>query len=66
MEKSKSRTAITIDPDLWERAKKYCEEHSTHGNKMSFSSLIEKSLEFYLEHMTKLEDFMKTLPERDN
>ncbi len=50
MKKNKSRTAITIDPDLWDRAKAECESRSElYGRKVSFSALVEEALKKYLE-----------------
>lgn len=49
MKKNKSRTAITIDPDLWDRAKAECERQTeASGRKVSFSALVERALERYL------------------
>lgn len=49
MKKNKSRTAITIDPDLWDRAKAECERRTeATGRKVSFSALVEAALEQYL------------------
>ena len=45
MKKNKARTAITIDPDLWARAKMDCENRSeAAGRKVSFSALVEEAL----------------------
>ncbi len=45
MKKNKSRTAITIDPDLWTKAKEECERRSeATGRKVSFSALVEEAL----------------------
>lgn len=49
MKKNKSRTAITIDPDLWVRAKEVCDKRSEEsGRKVSFSALVEDALKQYL------------------
>lgn len=48
--KNKSRTAITISPDLWERAKAECERRKEQtGKKVSFSSLVEECLDRCLQ-----------------
>lgn len=48
MKKNKSRTAITIDPDLWDRAKAECVRQTEFsGRKVSFSALVEVALEQY-------------------
>jgi len=46
VKKNKSRTAITIDPDLWQKAKDECTRRSLEDDKkFSFSSLVEEALE---------------------
>lgn len=50
VKKNKSRTAITIDPELWERAKAECERRKEQtGKKLSFSQLVEECLSNYLQ-----------------
>lgn len=47
--KNKSRTAITISPELWQKAKAECERRKEQtGKKVSFSALVEECLEQYL------------------
>ena len=49
MEKSKSRTTITIHPDLWDKAKAYCEKRTAKEGKLfSFSEMVEKALVNYI------------------
>jgi len=49
MKQNKSRTAITIDPDLWDRARTECARRTEmSGKKYSFSALVEAALEGYL------------------
>lgn len=49
MKKNKSRTAITIDPDLWDSAKAACAQRTEQtGKKFSFSALVSEALEAYL------------------
>lgn len=50
MKKNKSRTAITIDPDLWAKCKAHCERATEEtGRKFSFSALVEEALKKHLE-----------------
>jgi hypothetical protein len=50
VKKTKERTAITIDPYLWERAKTVCAKRAEQiGKKFSFSALVEEALLEYLE-----------------
>lgn len=45
VKRNKSRTAITIDPALWDRAKTRCAELSEQRErKVSFSQLVEEAL----------------------
>jgi hypothetical protein len=49
MKKNKSRTAITIDPDLWQRCKEHCDWKTEFTKrKFSFSALVEEALKEYL------------------
>lgn len=49
LKRKKSRTAITIDPVLWEASKQRCIDlsHAREG-KVSFSQLVEEALKAYL------------------
>ena len=48
---NKSRTSITINPELWKQAKDYCAANANaNGVKMSFSEVVEMALvKFFLE-----------------
>ncbi len=49
VKRNKSRTAITIDPALWQRAKDRCAELSEERErKVSFSQLVEEAVRAYL------------------
>lgn len=44
-EVKKARTSITLDPELWERAKTEClQRQATLGKRVSFSELVEEAL----------------------
>ena len=45
----KARTSITINPIIWERARKYSRVISTPSNPVSFSQLVESALEAYMD-----------------
>ena len=50
VKRNKARTAITIDPQLWDRAKAYCSAKTEADEKrFSFSQLVEAALAAYLE-----------------
>lgn len=47
---NKERTSITISPDLWHQAKRFCAARtSVGGKKFSFSELVEAALTAYFE-----------------
>lgn len=46
--KSKERTSITIDPDLWGRCKKHCETVIINDKPMPLSELIDQALKEFL------------------
>lgn len=49
VKRNKSRTAITIDPKLWEQAKVRCATLTEERErKVSFSQLVEEALSAYL------------------
>lgn len=49
--KRRERTSITIDPELWKRAKRYCgSQTGPHGVRMSFSELVQSALQYYLDN----------------
>ncbi len=55
MKKNKARTAITIDPDLWDRAKAECARRAEEsGRKVSFSALVEAALELHLDRESRV------------
>lgn len=44
-EVKKSRTSITIDPELWDRSKTEClRRQAATGKRVSFSELVEEAL----------------------
>ncbi len=46
----KARTTITIDPDLWEKAKNHCATRPAVGDRLySFSELVSELLKAHLE-----------------
>lgn len=46
LKKNKARTAITIDPDLWEAARIECERRTeVTGRKVSFSAFVEECIQ---------------------
>jgi len=48
VKRNKSRTAITINPDLWQKAKLRCEELGRkRDRRVSFSQLVEEALKAY-------------------
>lgn len=50
MKNNKARTSITIDPDLWSRAKEECAARAEQtGRKVSFSVLVEEALTAHLK-----------------
>jgi hypothetical protein len=49
VKRNKSRTAITINPQLWDRAKRVCADLTiSRERKISFSQLVEEALLAYL------------------
>lgn len=52
---NKERTSITIDPDLFARAKGYCRRTRVNsGKKFSFSELVSQALESFLPEKAQI------------